>query len=933
MRADPLALPGGAELGPLTVRRIVGGRTQAEKDAYTALREILQDGDLAFRHWRDGWIDDAGIQWRRFTGLGYLLRHSAGRLNWPLPADHPAAPVLLALGVRDLASARWRHAVLPGQHRRRLEALVRETDRADRLYHRALRAADFLADQGGGLPADAIALLHIARLGQVEAHGALAEAREQAAAELDAVGSYLHQVDRTLGAAEAARPRAPGEDPLPPTAEFWLREIARELDAARKRLDRLHPGPERDEALAEARLSLERYAVDRDYAWETALYRTTGGWSVMETGRVAAKKLRAAHPDLFRETITPSPVPLPVIPHVDRIERPYGDDLRSGPGMAAATRRGLGNRTNQDAATLVTLPNGDRVAAVVDGVFSYPDSQLAANRFAAAFHAELNRSDRGIRTPTQALHDAHDAGLTALAGHYTPETGHGAVAYVAAHHAADGTITIFHVGTARAYYLPFDTTLDGEQRTTDDSRGGHITDAGVMTRWAGSDYRPEPTITRFEPGTPGVLVLATDGLWRYLDGPAELTEALGTYTHPTAAAARLADAAHLAGGRDDLTVAVMQAIAPTHGIGPATMSLGGGPVAVGGMDGPMRDRVIGRLPNALADARPLSGEEFPHLARGPPEAVARVRIADADLGAGGGLLAFGWRHAVHAPDGVIVVPAAVARTIERLVAADPAFAGWWERLLRHELEFHIDGDEHTGHRHDAHAGGLATEYVEARALLAAAAVTAPGTGELRTGRAARFRLDWRAIFAVTAGWALLEVLVNLVPGLRGQLPEPFDLFSHAKNLKGGAVVAVAALALRTMVERLRAGVHHLTRSGLRSFHRWWLPGVLVVAAAINAVTETQWGLDTLGYRLFPHTTPDLLDLVYSVGLAVRLLHGATATPYVARRDQPAVDVGAPLREAVTAAFARLLPEPLRQALGTDRRHLHEIRESLRNLRP
>src|SRR5439155_20898827 len=140
---------------------------------------------------------------------------------------------------------------------------------------------------------------------------------------------------------------------------------------------------------------------------------------------------------------------------------------------------------------------------------------------------------------------------------------------------------------------------------------------------------------------------------------------------------------------DALTVAAMKVGPPAHGLGPAAGALGGGPVALGGMDGPMRERIIARLRGALAGARPLSGEEFPHLARGPPEAVGLVRVVEDDLGDGGRLLAFGWHDAVDAPDGVIVVPAAVARTVERLIEADPAFAGWWERSLRHELEFHI----------------------------------------------------------------------------------------------------------------------------------------------------------------------------------------------------------------------------------------------------
>jgi hypothetical protein len=55
-----------------------------------------------------------------------------------------------------------------------------------------------------------------------------------------------------------------------------------------------------------------------------------------------------------------------------------------------------------------------------------------------------------------------------------------------------------------------------------------------------------------------------------------------------------------------------------------------------------------------------------------------------------------------------------------------------------------------------------------------------------------------------------------------------------------------------------------------------------------------------------------------------------ASPHVRTgdRDGRAVDIGAPVRDAVTAAFAGLLPEPLRDALELDRHHLHEIRKNL-----
>ncbi len=148
MRSDASALPGGAELAPLTVTRLgLAGVTAAERDAVAALHVVLRDGHLAFRLSHDGWLDDFGIAWRRLAGIGYWLQHGAGRRDWPPSADHPAAPIRFAAAVRDIVVARWRHRVVPGQQRRLLRGHLRGTDAADRLYFRALRAGEFLADQ------------------------------------------------------------------------------------------------------------------------------------------------------------------------------------------------------------------------------------------------------------------------------------------------------------------------------------------------------------------------------------------------------------------------------------------------------------------------------------------------------------------------------------------------------------------------------------------------------------------------------------------------------------------------------------------------------------------------------------------------------------------------------------------------------------------
>ncbi len=1213
-----------------------------------------------------------------------------------------------------------------------------------------------------------------------------------------------------------------------------------------------------------------------------------GGWRVMEKARLAAKDLRSRHEDVVRKQppVQAQVQGQPVIPHRDWIAHPYGDDENTGAGMAAATRRGLGNRTNQDAAALVTLPNGDRVALVVDGVFSYPDSQLAAIEFATAFRAELARTDRAGRTPEQALRDAHQAGLDALTMRYTPETGHGAVAYLAAYHGTDGQRhdqPRRHAPAPTSSRSPPGTT--GAQLTVDDSRGGDVTDGGIMTRWAAGDYRPEPTVTTPASSGPGLLVLATDGLWRYLTTAGDLARALtettpagrSLITDPVEAAARLAEAARAAGGRDDLTVAVMTAGSPriasalprsgaiavtvsdatpvaltgseraaaeqavrelhhtrpgapldaggatyrradpqgrwaAHGVrvyvlpglrrrfdqltrpgdrelallyfvtedhtgvrsvfvDPATLAaaerlprsaraliaerelvrivdpelpeptvqamplpstrhlrrlaarpyeLGvAGPQAndlgdlivehlattPGWLESPARlarrlgvdedavraaaaahpelverflvqavlgdavaagfrrarrdghpalrltraapdadrelyivgrhygqDRRLGLDPLATAvhrldDLRHLHRAHEPAQWRGVPtfQLVAAawqaagapiVEISDLRVyrgaAAGSRLTLVTWRGelvnlhlddvpAVSRPEpitealasvvritgqvgvfdatatGVVVAPEKVltvahaadvdsgtlrvdglpvtavetrratefgayaelaARSVASAAEAGAPLPGGLVDLAlltvpglgrpvarlrttpvpvgaQLALAGHPAGQWLVGHG-PVQAGGVhltaaapgltgasggpaldadgavagiqsygnpsgpahfigpeliaaflaavlpgfappAPESVESAMVDRPLAGPEPGgsrasrhTADRRERRntglpsaraAGRFVIGWKAILAGTVAWASLEILVSVVPGLRGALPEPFDLFSHAKNLKGGAPIAVLALVLRRGVELRRSGTSYLTRRQLRAFHRYWVPGVMAVAAFVNALSETRWGLNLIGSRFFPETTPDPVDLIYSVvfagafaalgwrrdrsggsdqepakdalapalarakaglraavagmglsllgrqavhrelkrgldhywgraglernvhvpvhldplaqalreradrvgvqlsesesiELALRMLYWGTASaPYAGRHNEAvrrrAADVGAPVRDAVTAAFARLVPEPLRVELELDRRHLHEVRDALR----
>ena len=526
-------------------------------------------------------------------------------------------PVRLGSAVQRWLVHRWQHFVLPRRLRRHLAVLVRAAERADRFHQQALRLGWFRADQrhavseGKGLPGDASALLNAAVGTQIEAYARLREARLQAAAELAAVGSYPHQIDRTLSAADAALPNAPGADRPPPSVEARLREITAELNGIRARLDRLdtlltslevrlaplghgvareqleiairNVEKQRDEVRIAARLMLVRHDLNEAEAWrskereQSKLYRTFSGWTVMETARLAKEKLLEAHAGIRDVRVAPEPATDAVIPHPDWAAHPHGDYDRAEGDMSAATRRGRPNRSNQDAATLVLLPGGDRVAVVVDGVYSYPGSRDAAQVFIKAYRAELE--DDSGRTPEQALRHAHESARNALTAAYSRGSGHQAVAYMASYESGDGSVTTSHVGTARAYWLSAADPAGSVQWSEDHTRGGSIVDGGIMTRYLASDFHPEPTIRTHRPAGPGMVVIVTDGLWRYLPTPQELAGVIAD-GHVAEAAGRLADAAHLAGGVDDLTAAVV----PVGSRGPTEPGRAGAPAPTGAGD-------------------------------------------------------------------------------------------------------------------------------------------------------------------------------------------------------------------------------------------------------------------------------------------------------------------------------------------------------------
>ncbi|MBJ8346094.1 PP2C family serine/threonine-protein phosphatase [Antrihabitans sp. YC2-6] len=250
--------------------------------------------------------------------------------------------------------------------------------------------------------------------------------------------------------------------------------------------------------------------------------------------------------------------------------------------VALVTDVGLVHEHNDDAAAAGTAVDAglDVVAlAVCDGVSSCDDPQLAS---AAA-----------ARSGVEALLAGHAAGLEGAAATSDALTAAAAavVAVAEDHHLrspsctytsalvvarADNTfeITVGNVGDSRAYWFPSGADSLGQRLTLDDSWAQALVSAGVadeeaamsdprahmLTRWLGADANSGPwgtsAVSTLTTAVPGVLVVCSDGLWNYLPTAAELAPFV-TAGDPLSAARALVAHALEAGGRDNITVAVV----------------------------------------------------------------------------------------------------------------------------------------------------------------------------------------------------------------------------------------------------------------------------------------------------------------------------------------------------------------------------------------
>jgi PPM family protein phosphatase len=265
-------------------------------------------------------------------------------------------------------------------------------------------------------------------------------------------------------------------------------------------------------------------------------------------------------------------------------------EIVDGP-VAAVTDRGVTHWRNEDAVGLRWVAgSADRpsgfVMVVCDGVSLSQEPQLVSQAAVDTALLVLSGAVSAGGDLDAAMVEATAAAQRAASSTpYNPslELGPGACTFVAV--AVRGRRATFaSVGDSRAYWVESSGVY---QVGRDDSLAAELVASGgythaqamatsgahALTKWLGVDsVDAHPTLTSVELPGPGMVILASDGLWNYAPEPADLAHVIGPVGAEGALdlARRLADFATVSGGNDNITVAVGPHQLGPHGPAPGS---------------------------------------------------------------------------------------------------------------------------------------------------------------------------------------------------------------------------------------------------------------------------------------------------------------------------------------------------------------------------
>lgn len=257
-------------------------------------------------------------------------------------------------------------------------------------------------------------------------------------------------------------------------------------------------------------------------------------------------------------------------------ERSASDRIELDLAVAAAVSdRGRAHRRNEDAFRVEVVAQGSVAAVICDGISSASAGDVAARSAAdaavAVLASALEDPARDRRDATHAAVQTANEAVANVPWTTRADRGMPACTLICALY-RDGEIVIGSAGDSRAYWIDAD---GAHQLTVDDSWAEEQAAQGLLTfeqaledprshsitHWIGADA-PErgPRLGALRPDGPGRLLLCSDGLWNYVSTTAELgdlIDALPAEASPAAVARALTDTALDRGGRDNITVAVI----------------------------------------------------------------------------------------------------------------------------------------------------------------------------------------------------------------------------------------------------------------------------------------------------------------------------------------------------------------------------------------
>jgi serine/threonine protein phosphatase PrpC len=259
------------------------------------------------------------------------------------------------------------------------------------------------------------------------------------------------------------------------------------------------------------------------------------------------------------------------------------------PQLAGVTDRGQRHAWNEDALSLAAerLDEPAYVAVVCDGVSQARGAQQAAQTAAEVTRGRLLEAARANANPTAAMHQAILAAHVAVCALPDdeeripdPAKDQPPGCTLVAALVRDGHATIGWVGDSRAYRLAPDLT---QLLTHDHSWFNAVVDAGEMSPLEAAASPNCNAILRavgplnFDEGAPHqaptadvvqcdllpghMLLLCSDGLWKYAPDAAELADLVGRAPRgagPLELTRRLVEYANTRGGTDNVTAAILR---------------------------------------------------------------------------------------------------------------------------------------------------------------------------------------------------------------------------------------------------------------------------------------------------------------------------------------------------------------------------------------